>query len=94
MKVGGQPSTVPVPFRAGSPGVINMKKLNESLVNAAGSNMGQTVDAAEYAMQMLRFPLRQVFGDTEVAQGADAFVATLKIADLAARFELAARVLQ
>jgi len=56
--------------------------------------MGQTVDAAEYAMQMLRFPLRQGFGDTEVAQGADAFVATLKIADMAARFELAARVLQ
>lgn len=94
VKVGGKPRTVPVPFRAGSPGVINMKKLNEALINAPGSNMGGTVDAAEYAMQMLRFPLRQVFGDTDVAQGADAFVATLRIADLADRFELAARVLQ
>ena len=94
VKVGGKPRTVPVPFRAGSPGVINMKKLNEALINAPGSNMGGIVDAAEYAMQMLRFPLRQVFGDTAVAPGADSFVATLRIADMAERFELAARVLQ
>jgi hypothetical protein len=44
-------------------------------------------------MQMLRFPLRQVFGDTTVAQGADAFVATVKIGQLTQRFELAAQVL-
>ena len=87
------PRTVPVPFRAGSPGVINIKKLNEALQAVPGTNMGPTVDAAEYAMQMLRFPLRQVFGDTSVAQGSDSFVATVKIAQLAQRFQLATQVL-
>ena len=93
LQAGGKPRTVPVPFRAGSPGVINIKKLNEALQAVPGTNMGPTVDAAEYAMQMLRFPLRQVFGDTSVAQGSDSFVATVKIAQLAQRFQLATQVL-
>src|SRR5450432_1003816 len=61
---GGAARTVPVPFRPGSPGVINMKRLNESLLAIPQANMGATIDSAEFAMQMLRFPLRQVFGDT------------------------------
>ena len=61
---GANPSTVPVPFRSGSPGVINMKALNDALLAVPGTNMGATIDSAEFAMQMLRFPLRQVFGDT------------------------------
>jgi hypothetical protein len=93
LKAGGKPRTVPVPFRAGSPGVVNIKKLNEALQAVPGTNMGPTVDAAEYAMQMLRFPLRQVFGDTSVAPGSDSFVATVKIAQLAQRFQLATQVL-
>ena len=93
LKAGAKPRTVPVPFRAGSPGVVNIKKLNEALQAVPGTNMGPTVDAAEYAMQMLRFPLRQVFGDTSVAQGSDSFVATVKIAQLAQRFQLATQVL-
>ncbi|HTY26657.1 MAG TPA: hypothetical protein VMD51_00725, partial [Mycobacterium sp.] len=93
LKVGGKARTVPVPFRAGSPGVINIKKLNDALKVVPGTNMGASVDSAEYAMQMLRFPLRQVFGDTSVAPGADSFVATVKIAQLAQRFELATQVL-
>ena len=96
LKLGnGNDRTVPVPFRAGSPGVINMKKLNEALIAVPGTNMGSTVadvDAAEFAMQMLDFPLRQVFGDTAVAPGADAFVATVPIVALATRFELAKTV--
>jgi hypothetical protein len=94
LKVGNQVVTVPVPFRPGSPGVINMKRLNEDLLAIEAANMGDTIDSAEFAMQMLRFPLRQVFGDTTVAPGADAFVATVKVAQLTERFSLAARVLQ
>jgi hypothetical protein len=93
LMTGGQVATAPVPFRAGSPGVINMRKLYESLQAIQGSNMGTSVDSAEYAMQMLRFPLRQVFGDTSLAPGADAFAATVKIPQLAQRFQLAAQVL-
>jgi hypothetical protein len=90
---GGVPRTVPVPFRAGAPGVINMRKLNDSLLAIPEANMGSTVDSAEFAVQMLRFPLRQVFGDTAVAPGADAFQATVRIATLTTRFELARQVL-
>jgi hypothetical protein len=93
LKVGNKDRTVPVPFRAGSPGVINMKKLNEALAAVPGSNMDSPVPPAQFAMQMLQFPLRQVFGDTSVAPDADAFVATVKIGVLTERFQLAAKVL-
>jgi hypothetical protein len=93
LKVGNKDRTVPVPFRAGSPGVINMKKLNEALSAVPGSNMDSPVPPAQFAMQMLRFPLRQVFGDTTVAPDADAFTATVKIDVLTERFQLATKVL-
>jgi hypothetical protein len=88
-----KPRTVKVPFRQGSPGVINMKKLNQALLAIPEAHMGASIDSAEFAMQMLRFPLRQVFGDTTVAPGVDAFVATVQIAQLTTRFELATQVL-
>ena len=93
LKSGGHDITVPVPFRSGSPGVVNMKKLNEDMLKIAATNMGSTIDSAEFAMQMLRFPLRQVFGDTTVPVTTDAFIATIKISVLTERFQLAARVL-
>jgi hypothetical protein len=94
LQVGGHDRTVDVPFRAGSPGVINMTKLNDDLRGITAANMGPTIDSAEYAMQMLRFPLRQVFGDTTVLQDVDSFVATVKIVALTERFALAAQVLR
>jgi hypothetical protein len=84
---------VPVTFRPGSPGVINMKQLNADLINFTGANMGGSVDPAEFAMQMLRFPLRQVFGDTTI-EHPDAFVATIPMRELTARFALATSVLK
>jgi hypothetical protein len=95
LKVGNKDRTVPVPFRAGSPGVINMTKLDKALRDITQAHMspGPVPVPAEYAMQMLRFPLRQVFGDKNLAPGADAFVATVKIGQLTQRFELAAKVL-
>jgi hypothetical protein len=93
IKSGGTDVEIPVPFRAGSPGVVNMKKLNEAMMNVTATNMGPAVDAAEYAMQMLRFPLRQVFGDTHVTEH-DAFQFTLGIPALTERFALAREVLE
>jgi len=86
--------SVDVPFRAGSPGVINIKKLNEAMINVNATNMGDKVDSAEYAMQMLRFPLRQVFGNTAVKPEVDAFFATVGMTVLTERFSVAARVLR
>jgi hypothetical protein len=57
------PVLVPVPFRPGSPGVIDIARLNRALMDTNGTNMGTAVEAAEFALQMLRFPYRQVFGD-------------------------------
>ncbi len=95
---GGQPVTVPVPFRSGSPGVVNMTALNTSMVNIIPTQMGGDVDPAEYAMQMLRFPLRQVFGDPSKANQSpddvDRFTPTIAMRDLAVSFGLAQRVLQ
>jgi hypothetical protein len=93
LQSGGHDVTVPVPFRSGSPGVINMRALDASLVAVTAANMGGEIDAAEFAIEMLRFPLRQVFGDTTVAPNADAFVATINVAQLAQRFTLAKQVL-
>ena len=87
------PVTVPVPFRPGSPGVINMHALNTALLNVPNTNMNGAVDAAEFAMQMLRFPLRQVFGDQAVTTVPDAFAPTIKMTTLTARFALARQVL-
>ena len=65
---------VNVPFRAGTPGVLDIKALNAALMAKPGTNMGTEVDGAEFALQMLRFPYRQVFGDPAVQQAAIADV--------------------
>ncbi|MEO8297313.1 MAG: hypothetical protein ABI574_05840 [Burkholderiales bacterium] len=57
---------VAVPCRPGTPGVLDIAKLNEALRVRADTHMGAAVDSAEFALQMLRFPYRQVFGDPSV----------------------------
>ncbi|MFM2079164.1 MAG: hypothetical protein RJA49_3054, partial [Actinomycetota bacterium] len=94
---GGQDRTVKVPFRKHAPGVINIKALSETLTSTAATKINTNnqpgIDSAEFAMEMLRFPIRQVFGDTSVTTQHDEFVATLNVATIAKQFSLAARVL-
>ncbi|HKE71048.1 MAG TPA: hypothetical protein VKB55_17430 [Nocardioidaceae bacterium] len=58
---------VSVPFRRDSAGVIHMRKLRDRIAavpaTKVGGNTGMSVDANEFALEMLRFPFRQVFGD-------------------------------
>lgn len=61
-------NSVPVPFRSRAPGVIDMVKLAERLRQRA-PGAGATLDPNEYALQMLRFPYRQVFGDPDEVDG-------------------------
>jgi hypothetical protein len=61
-------NSVPVPFRPGAPGVINMHRLRQRLL-AKAPNVGTTLEPHEYALQMLRFPFRQVFGDPKNTEG-------------------------
>jgi hypothetical protein len=81
---------VDVPFRPGSPGVLDMKRLNRALINTNGTNIGPAVDGAEFALEMLRFPYRQVFGDPSIvgAPPIDAvFTPTISIAKLQLAFK-------
>ena len=57
-------SWVPVRFRPGAPGVLNLRKTRDALLAVPGTNMGSDVDSAEFAIQMLRYPYREVFGPT------------------------------
>ncbi len=84
-------TTVDVPFRKDSPGVIHLGALARKLVIAEPS-LGPTLDAAEFAMQMLQFPYRAVFGDRTLAGGepsdpASLFRPTISMTALLQRFE-------
>ena len=76
---------VQVPCRPGSPGVLDLKHLNRALAARLDTHMINTdnndnkVDSAEFALEMIRFPYRQVFGDTNnpVSQLLDVFRPTV-----------------
>jgi len=63
-------NSVDVPFRSGAPGVINLSVLRDRLA-AKAPNSGGTLEPNEYALQMLRFPYRQVFGDPDNLEGVE-----------------------
>jgi hypothetical protein len=54
---------VDVPFRAGATGVVDIQQLERRLKERAGSGAADGLDSSEYALQLVRFPFRQVFGD-------------------------------
>jgi hypothetical protein len=77
--------SVDVPFRSGAPGVINLVELRNRLA-AKAPNSGGTLESNEFALQMLRFPYRQVFGDPDNVEGTkfydlDKFKATISLQD-------------
>ncbi|MGH6689522.1 MAG: hypothetical protein ACREMQ_19425 [Longimicrobiales bacterium] len=53
-------------FRGAAPGVLDLRRTGQEFVNTPGTNMGTSLDGAEFALQMIRFPYRQVFGDPSV----------------------------
>lgn len=56
-------NSIPVPFRGGAPGVIDLAEMKRRMEKKPVPNIDGTLDPHEFAMQMLRFPFRQVFGD-------------------------------
>jgi hypothetical protein len=95
LKANGEVRTERVPFRKGAPGVINLRALAEKLLAVTATNIDEDakIDSAEFAIEMLRFPIRQVFGDTTVDPGADAFLPTIHVDVLVERFDVATQVL-
>jgi hypothetical protein len=77
-------NSVEVPFRPGASGVINLAELRQRIAAKPLTNSGGTLEPNEYALQMLRFPYRQVFGDPDNQEGqqffaADRFKATVAL---------------
>jgi hypothetical protein len=87
------PQTKPVPFRAGSPGVLHLGELARRFGTVAATHVGPDVDAAELGIQLLQFPWRAVFGDQTLSEPDTATIALdavfrprIGYADLALRF--------
>jgi hypothetical protein len=59
----GAPNQIPIFFRPGSPGVLDLKRTALALQSAANTHIGGSIDGAKFALEMIRFPYRQVFGD-------------------------------
>lgn len=81
----GAGNSVNVPFRRNAPGVINLAELRKRLA-AKAPNSGGSLEPNEYALQMLRFPFRQVFGDPKDLEGKkfyglDQFKVTVPLSD-------------
>jgi hypothetical protein len=78
---------VPVPFRAtsGSAGVVDIQQLERRLALVGGTGTDPVLDSAEYALQLVRFPYRQVWGDPEGMTISAAFTPKVKYRDLVAR---------
>jgi hypothetical protein len=56
---------IKVPFRStqGAAGVVDIQQLEKDLAKVHGTGSDNTLDSAEYALQLIRFPYRQVWGD-------------------------------
>ncbi len=80
---------VPVPFRSGSgsPGVVDIQQLERRLAAIPQTGAGDGLDSGEYALQLVRFPYRQIWGDDDGIEISDAFVATLSYTRLVATFK-------
>jgi hypothetical protein len=55
--------TANVRFRPGVSGVIDMQRLSTELAAKGGAGTDSKLDSAEFALQMIRFPYRRIFGD-------------------------------
>ena len=62
-----KPWTADVPFRSGAPGVVHVTELAARIKAQTATHTdvldGEGVSSAEFALEMLQFPFRQVFGD-------------------------------
>jgi hypothetical protein len=51
-----------VRFRPNAAGVVDIQRLETELANKGGAGPDGKLDSAEYALQMIRFPYRQIYG--------------------------------
>lgn len=71
---------VNVPFRVGTSGVVDIRRLKEGLEEHDATGAGDRLDSAEYALQLIRFPWRQVWGEVDHVAIAEVFTPTIAYA--------------
>ncbi len=76
---------VAVPFRGGASGVVNIKALEGRLPPPA-TGPDHALDSAEYALQLVRPPFRQVWGDAKVFEVSTVFAPTVSYQSLSETF--------
>ncbi|MBA56943.1 MAG: hypothetical protein CMK89_21045 [Pseudomonadales bacterium] len=72
---GGQ--DINVPFRVGSSGVVDIRRLSDALAAKPDTGAADGLDSAEYALQLIRFPWRQVYGEVDSPRFETVFRATI-----------------
>ena len=55
--------TVDVHFRPNAAGVVDIQRLERDLKAKGGAGADAVLDSAEYALQLIRFPYRRIYGD-------------------------------
>jgi hypothetical protein len=77
-------SPVPVRFRStGAPGVVDIQALERSLAAKPDTGAADALDSGEYALQLIRFPYRQVWGEVSNGSIRLAFKPTVSYVQLA-----------
>jgi hypothetical protein len=84
----GTPNQIPMFFRPGAPGVLDLKRTAAAFESAANTHIGSPINGAQFALEMIRFPYRQVFGDPSHASTplGDVFRPSLSLAQLETKF--------
>ena len=78
---------IDVPFRSdGAAGVVDIQSLERELAKHPETGAADALDSAEYALQLVRFPYRQVFGEVHEDSIAMVFRPTVSYERLAALF--------
>lgn len=75
---------IDVPFRPNASGVIDIQALERRLAARPNTGAADGLDASEYALQLVRFPFRQVFGEPGANPVTTVFKPTIAYAALAA----------
>jgi hypothetical protein len=80
------PVTVPFRSGAGSPGVVDIQELERRLAKIPETGAGDGLDSGEYALQLVRFPYRQIWGDAQGISIDESFKVSISYATLVTSF--------
>jgi hypothetical protein len=78
---------VDVHFRPKASGVVDIQRLERELAARGGAGTDGKLDSAEYALQLIRFPYRQIYGRAGTRPNTDIVLRpTVRYVSLATQF--------